>query len=82
MKTTSLNYDGWHSAQVWACYLPKRAPGDPVTWRVVCCLDPAEGLSPGQGEEIDRVYAAYPHLNDDAFVAAHRERWLTPDLGK
>jgi len=40
------------------------------------CLDPSEGLSPGQREEIDRVYAAYPHLNDDAFVAAHRERWL------
>ena len=40
------------------------------------CLDPREGLSPGQREEIDRVYAAYPHLNDDAFVAAHRERWL------
>ena len=42
----------------------------------VWCLDPQEGLSPGQREEIDRVYAAYPHLNDDAFVAAHRERWL------
>ena len=42
------------------------------TW----CLDPQEGLSPGQREEIDRVYAAYPHLNDDAFVAAHLERWL------
>jgi dihydrodipicolinate synthase/N-acetylneuraminate lyase len=42
------------------------------TW----CLDPAEGLSPGQAEEIDRVYRAYPHLNDDAFVAAHRDEWL------
>jgi hypothetical protein len=31
-------------------------------------LDPDEVLSPGQMEEIDRVYAAYPHLNDDAFV--------------
>ena len=40
------------------------------------CLDPREGLSPGQGDEIDRVYAAYPHLNDDAFVAAHLDRWL------
>ena len=40
------------------------------------CLDPREGLSSGQREEIDRVYAAYPHLNDDAFVATHRERWL------
>ncbi len=42
----------------------------------IWCLDPAEGLSPGQAEEISRVYAAYPGLNDDAFVAANRERWL------
>ena len=48
----------------------------------IWCLDPAERLSPGQSEEIERVYTAYPHLNDDAFVAAHRERWLTPDFGK
>ena len=48
----------------------------------IWCLDPAECLSPGQNEEIDRVYAAYPHLNDDAFVAAHRERWLAADSGK
>lgn len=34
------------------------------------CIDPEEGLSPGQKEEIDRVYAMYPHLNDDAFVTA------------
>ena len=40
------------------------------------CLDPEETLSPGQREEIDRVYAAYPHLNDDAFVEAHRDEWL------
>jgi hypothetical protein len=40
------------------------------------CLDPCEGLSPGQREEINRVCAAYPHLNDDAFVAAHRDQWL------
>ena len=40
------------------------------------CLDPDEDLSPGQLEEIDRVYAAYPHLNDDALVAAHRDDWL------
>ena len=39
-------------------------------------LDPAEGLSPGQKDEIDRVHAAYPHLNDDAFVAQHRDTWL------
>lgn len=33
------------------------------------CLDPEEGLSDGQLEEIDRVYKAYPELNDDLFVA-------------
>lgn len=32
------------------------------------CLNPNEELSPGQLEEIDRVYAAYPHLHDDEFV--------------
>jgi dihydrodipicolinate synthase/N-acetylneuraminate lyase len=42
------------------------------TW----CLDPAEGLSPGQAEEIERVCLAYPHLNDDEFVAQHRQAWL------
>ncbi|HEU5328108.1 MAG TPA: dihydrodipicolinate synthase family protein [Thermomicrobiales bacterium] len=40
------------------------------------CLDPAEDLSPGQLAEIDRVYADYPDLNDDAFVARHRAAWL------
>ncbi|MGZ3329860.1 MAG: dihydrodipicolinate synthase family protein [Xanthobacteraceae bacterium] len=43
------------------------------TW----CLDPHETLGPGQKEEIDRVCAAYPHLNDDAFVRANLERWLS-----
>ena len=33
------------------------------------CLDPHEDLSLGQMEEIDRIYTAYPHLNDDQFVA-------------
>lgn len=41
------------------------------------CLDPTETLGPGQKEEIDRVYRQYPHLNDDAFVAEHRDRWLS-----
>jgi len=41
------------------------------------CLNLAEDLSPGQMEEIDRVYAAYPHLNDDEFVAAHLDEWLS-----
>ena len=40
------------------------------------CLDPAEELSPGQLAEIDRVWAAYPHLRDDDFVAANLDRWL------
>jgi hypothetical protein len=40
------------------------------------CLDPAEALSPGQAAEIDRVLAAYPQLNDDAFVAAGLLAWL------
>ena len=43
----------------------------------IWCLDPEEGLSPGQSEAIDRVMALYPELGDDAFVAAHRERWLS-----
>lgn len=42
----------------------------------IWCLDVNEGLSPGQRDEIDRVYHAYPHLNDDAFVAKHRNEWL------
>jgi len=42
------------------------------------CLDAAETLGPGQAAELDRVLAAYPHLDDGAFVRQHRERWLTP----
>ena len=42
----------------------------------IWCLNPAETLSPGQATEIDRVIAACPQLNDDAFVAANRDRWL------
>ena len=41
------------------------------------CLNPEEKLSPGQKEEIDRVYAAYPHLNDDDFVHQHLDDWLS-----
>ena len=43
--------------------------------RTINCLDPHEKLSPGQSEGIDRLYATYPELNDDAFVAANIERW-------
>ncbi|NBB72563.1 MAG: dihydrodipicolinate synthase family protein [Bacteroidetes bacterium] len=39
-------------------------------------LNPDETLSPGQMDAIDRVYAAYPHLNDDDFVRAHLDEWL------
>jgi hypothetical protein len=42
------------------------------TW----CINPNETFGRGQVEEIDRVYRAYPHLNDDAFVAEHRDEWL------
>jgi hypothetical protein len=35
----------------------------------IWCLDEKETLSPGQMQEIDRVYRLYPHLQDDAFVA-------------
>ena len=41
------------------------------------CIDPAEDLGPGQAEAIDRVYRSYPELNDDRFVAANLDRWLT-----
>jgi len=41
------------------------------------CLDPAEELSAGQMEELDRVYREYPTLNDDAFVAQHLASWLS-----
>ncbi len=44
----------------------------------IWCLDPRETLSPGQKEEIDRVYRAYPELNDDEFVREGRDAWLKP----
>ena len=42
----------------------------------IWCLDPKETLGPGQAAEIERVCRAYPHLQDDAFVAEHRETWF------
>jgi hypothetical protein len=39
-------------------------------------LNPDEQLSPGQVAELERIYAAYPHLNDDEFVAAHLDACL------
>ncbi|WP_430397241.1 dihydrodipicolinate synthase family protein [Ferrovibrio sp.] len=47
--------------------------------RGIWCLDPNEGLSPGQAEELTRVAQSYPHLTDDAFVAANLQRWLAAD---
>jgi hypothetical protein len=43
----------------------------------IWCLNPDEGLSPGQAAEIDRVSAAYPHLQDDPFVQEHLDQWLS-----
>lgn len=42
------------------------------TW----CLNPHETLSPGQAEEIDRMYRDYPHLHDDDFVKQHIMEWM------
>jgi len=44
----------------------------------IWCLDPNQTLSPGQKQEIDRVYRAYPELNDDEFVREGRDAWLKP----
>lgn len=41
------------------------------------CLDPNEELSAGQLEEIDRICANYPHLNDDEFVSENLAGWLS-----
>jgi hypothetical protein len=42
----------------------------------IWCLNPNEKLSEGQSDELDRVYQAYPHLNDDEFV----KKFLAQDL--
>ncbi|MES2460463.1 MAG: dihydrodipicolinate synthase family protein [Armatimonadota bacterium] len=42
----------------------------------IWCLDPEEGLSPGQAEEIDRIYRSYPSMNDDIFVKQNIDKWL------
>ena len=42
----------------------------------IWCLNPSEGLSPGQLMEIERVCQAYPQLQDDEFVAARVSDWL------
>jgi len=42
----------------------------------IWCLNPHEGLSPGQLREIDRVYVEHADLSDDDFVATHLQKWL------
>lgn len=42
------------------------------TW----CLDPDEGLSPGQLAEIDRVCAEHADLGDTEFVRQNLDRWM------
>jgi hypothetical protein len=42
----------------------------------IWCLDPEEGLSPGQMQEIDRVCNEHADLSDDDFVAANLQKWL------
>ncbi len=44
--------------------------------RGIWCLDPAEGLGPGQLHEIDRVCNEHADLSDDDFVAANLHKWL------
>ena len=42
----------------------------------IWCLDPNEGLSPGQLQQIDRVCNEHADLSDDGFVSANLDRWL------
>jgi len=42
----------------------------------IWCLDPNEGLSPDQIEQIDRVCNEHADLSDDDFVAANLQTWL------
>ncbi len=41
----------------------------------IWCLNPDEVLSPGQSEELDRIYEMYPHLTDDDFAAEFLKRY-------
>jgi hypothetical protein len=41
------------------------------------CLSDKETLSPGQADEIDRVYSTYKHLNDDQFIEDNLKHWLS-----
>lgn len=39
------------------------------------CLNPDETMSEGQLDEINRMYAMYPHLNDDDFIKENIDSW-------
>lgn len=39
------------------------------------CLNPQETMSPGQAEEIDRIYEMYPYLSDDIFINEKISDW-------
>jgi len=41
----------------------------------IWCLNPDETVSPGQIDEIDRVYKMYPHLADDDFIKENIDSW-------
>jgi len=41
----------------------------------IWCISDKERLSPGQAEEIDRMYAMYPELTDDDFIEENIEVW-------
>ena len=43
----------------------------------IITLDPAERLSDGQAESIDRIIRDYPHLTDDDFVKENLHKWLS-----
>lgn len=42
----------------------------------ILCLNPDETVSPGQIDEIERIYKMYPHLSDDDFVRENLDKWL------
>lgn len=41
----------------------------------ILCLDPLEVLSPGQADEITRVYQMYPQWSDKEFIKENIDRW-------
>lgn len=45
----------------------------------IWCINSKEQLSPGQVQEIDRVYRSYPELNDDDFVQSNIANWLNEE---